>query len=392
MSPYFLNPALLKPTVVDNSGDIFVSKRIVSTIQECITSPPSEIRTKMKELTKDYERQQNHQRIQIDYDDPVLLDAYTINYLPRNTLIPKLGLFFYSYSATMFSNQDRLNILDIGSGTGAIPLGLLDMFQEPSLRHIKCDIYAIDSLTSALHKQNKLIKTYGLDGSTHDYDYADLSDPATYRKILKNKQPFDLIFCSNILSEMKYQHIENILSIIHNNLDNNGVCIIAESQNTPAKRACAYLSHHVDEYGLHVFYPCPPDISCTNPYCWKWFNHYFVCDDIQIGDEEFEITKKHTIFWRIITKQDLSVYQYLNSKRKNYNWGITRYARNKSCNEFCTENGQFDGTISPALAYHGPESPWSQIMGISDGDERIRVQWNPINDFKSCNSKINSEE
>lgn len=388
MMKYLLNPTLLKPLIVNSSGDIFVSEKIISTIQNSISSPAPELKTKLNTLKKQYEEQRNRLRIKIDYDDPVLLDAYIINYLPRNTLIPKLGLLCCSYHSAVLPNQSRLNILDIGSGTGAIPLGLLDLFQNSSLSHIKCDIYAIDSSESALAKQKKLIKIFGLDGSTHDYEFANLEDPDTYKKQLKDKQPFDIIFCSSVLSEMSSQYIENILAIIQDNLKKDGVCIIAESQNTPAKKACAYLSHHVNDYGLHIFYPCPPGIDCTNTHCWKWFNHYFECDDILIGNEQFEVTKKHTIFWRIIIKRPLSIYQYFKANKKNLNWGITCYAKNRTCNEFCTEEGQYYGTIIPQLEYHGLEGPWSQNIGVSSDNEQIRGQWNPINEFESCNSEI----
>jgi SAM-dependent methyltransferase len=292
----------------------------------------------------------------------------------------------------MLSISDRLNVLDLGSGTGGISLGLLDLFRQPQLDHIKCDIYAIDSSKISLSKQNQLINNYGLNGSTHKSDIADLTVPATYQKSLSEKSPFDFIFCANVLSEMNLAYVKNVLELIHDNLDEDGICIIAESQNTPAKTACAYLSRHVKEYGLHVFYPCIPNVECKQSECWKWFNHYFDCDDVLIGDDCFEIMKIHKVIWRILVKKPLSIYDYLNKRKNGLNWGVVRHNNGAEWDEFCTQKGQRNGIISPKLPSKVDQSPWSHIIGISADDQKVLSEWNPVDDFSNRNCKIEAIE
>jgi len=375
-----LSPTVLKPLVIDSSSRIFVSKKITNVIQQCINSQVSEIEPSITELWEDYDSQKNDPFVEIDYNKTPKIDAYTIKYLPRNTLVPKLGLLCCAYHSSVIPDKKRLNILDLGSGTGAIPLGLLDLFQNIDSSDTKCDIYAVDISYNSLLKQQKLISEFGLDGSTHSYDIADFSNPSSYRRKINVKGPFDIIFSANLLSELKPNKRSNILAIIRDNLKEDGICIIAESQISPAKTACAFLSHEVDKYGLSIFYPCPPDSICNNEDCWKWFEYKFTCDDVYVEQKKINVTKSHKLIWRIIVKRPLSIYDYLNKKKKHLNWGITR-PRGKR-NEFCTNKGQFDATIKSPLPINSKQK-WSQIIGMTD--DRIQASWNPFSDVTNCN-------
>jgi len=384
---YTLEPSLLKSLTVNSAGNIFVSSEIISAIESYIfSSSPSEISTNIEYLKEAFNRQQNYERIKINYTIP-LLEAYIVNYLPRNTLVSKLGLLCRSYHPQMLSIPAHLNILDLGSGTGAITLGLLDLFRRPELNHIKCDIYAIDSSKDSLAIQKKLVDNYGLNGSHHDYKQVDLTNPETYEDLLAKKPLFDFIFSANILSELEPQYRDNVLAIIRANLAEDGVCIIAESQNTPAKNACAYLSHNVNKYGLHIFYPCPPDINCINDQCWKWLHYSFQCANIHVGGTEFATNHDCNYFWRIIVKKKLSIYDYLKTNKKGLSWGITRHNYNTGWDEFCIKKEQFDGTIEPTLL-----DTWSHMIGTSDHDKSIPFQWNFTDGFSICSWRFNKKD
>ena len=263
---------------------------------------------------------------------------------------------------------------------------MLDLFNQPSLKQIKCDMYAIDSSIMALSKQKVLINTYGLNGSSHTIYQANLYDPATFNDFLKQNGPFDFIFSANVLSELKPEYIDNILGIVQKYLDPNGIYISVESQNTPAKRACPYLSHNAKNEGLFTFYPCPPDNTCVNSECWNWFVYNFVCNDVNYLGEVFPVTKTHTLIPRIFTKQPLSIYQHFNAKSSEANWGIVH--PHGSIYELCTETGQFIANINRRLGFWDTPDPWSHIIGFSNWNALIDYKWSIIDDFSSCDSKI----
>jgi SAM-dependent methyltransferase len=392
MTKYKLTPNILKPLIINNSNKPFVPQKILRTVQTSIKSSISDINKAISSLKMWYNLQQNNIKIIVDYNDPVLLEAYLADYFLRNTLVPKIGLLLRSYHPKTLITNDRIRILDLGSGTGAIPIGLLDLFQQPSLSSIKCDILSIDSSIYALAKQEDVINEFGLKGSTHRFSIADLNDPATYSSVLQNLPSFDLIFLSNILSELDSKYIANILKIIQDKLTPEGTCIIAESQNTPAKRACANVTKNISKYGLNLFFPCPPQIKCVKSECWKWFNISFDCPNLVIGSTPFKPTKNHKLFWRIITKQDSSIFDYFNSYNNNVSWGITCYYTQKECNEFCTEQGHFEGTIMPPIFSSSTTDPWSQIIGTTLDQQKILLKWDFIRDFEKCNYNIGKNQ
>ncbi len=387
-----LTPELLKPLFISSSGEVFVSKKITSTIESCVLSKPIDIKTKINYLNTEYKNQENDPWITINYNDPQLLEAYIINYLPRNTLVPKLGLLCCSYVPDMIVMKDRIKILDLGSGTGGISLGLLDLFSNPPLNKIKLDIFSLDISLVALKKQYDLITKYGLNGSSWVYHCADLTNPSTYKQFLEHNGSFDLIFSANVLSEMETKYIDNVLDIVRNYLESDGILISAESQNTPAKIACAYISQSVNKFGLTTFYPCPQNISCTEQMCWKWFNHRFICGDIRIGEEYFQVTKIHKIIWRIISKRQFHIYNYLHQISKDLNWGLTRSRTRDKFNyvedELCTTQGKYRAIISPQLD-DIEEGPWTHLVGINEEQKHIALKWSITDDISSCNSSIN---
>ncbi len=141
----------------------------------------------------------------INYTGPLTLDAYTAFYFNRNFCIPFVGLRDLLHNPAFQQLPSEINILDIGSGTGAIVLSLLWMFNQQPLSTVTLEITAIDSCAEALNRQEGIIRDAGFNMAHVKHLQQSICDTDSCIKIIRKKAPFNLVFIANCLTETPEQ-------------------------------------------------------------------------------------------------------------------------------------------------------------------------------------------
>lgn len=113
----------------------------------------------------------------LDYSGDVTIDAYSAYYLPRNSLVPKVAITCCAHSTAFQNLPSRLRILDLGSGTGSVVLGLLDLFRNKARSATRLAIVALDVSLEALRRQRQLVNHVGLHGSSLQCHLSEVGKP-----------------------------------------------------------------------------------------------------------------------------------------------------------------------------------------------------------------------
>jgi len=317
-----ITPDLIK-SLITQQGTLYVPKSITDAIGSCAISSANAIRDEGNRLREEYDRlSQKREPILIDYSGVVTIDAYTVYYLPGNTLVPKLSILYCAYNPAFQSLPEKLRILDVGSGTGGVILGLLDLFQNENLADTSLDIVAVDASAEALERQSLLVQHVGLHGSSYQCCQADLSDPSDYQDKLASRAPYSMVFAANIFAELTEQAIDALLEHITRQISDDGIIINVESQSNYAMRQRARIAKNAQVLGLHIYYPCPPNLPCPKSECWMWREDNFECPDIIIKDEPLETTQIQKAHWMIFCREDHSIHGMLTNKNSKVTWGI----------------------------------------------------------------------
>jgi len=316
-----INPDLIR-ALITQERTLYVPESITDAIGSHIVSSTTAILEEGKRLKEEYDRlSTKREPILIDYSGIVTIDAYTVYYLPRNTLVPKISILCCAYNPAFQSLPEKLRILDVGSGTGGVVLGLLDLFQNEALSDTQLDIVAIDASTEALKRQSLLVEHVGLHGSSHQCYQADLSDPNDYRGKLSTGAPYNMVFAANIFAELSEQATNFLLEHINQQMSDNGIFVNVESQSNYAMRQRARIAKIAQSLGFHIYYPCPPNLSCPKNECWMWREDNFECPDITTEGESLETTQVQKAHWTIFSRQDHSIHELLTSKNSKLTWG-----------------------------------------------------------------------
>jgi hypothetical protein len=206
--------------------------------------------------------------IEIDYHGITTIDAYSLFYLPRNIGIPWLAFRDLAVHPAFQSIPDNINVLDFGSGTGAVSLGLLQLYN-----HIKpfsngiINIVSIDVCNEALVRQKRLIKESGLKGN-HITIQSDLNDIKNSMDKLQKYGKYKFIFIANCFTELNNEIAKKWICNLAGLLDDTGAIIIAEAQRDYIKRTISILAADAINYGLFVYYPCVSLFCGRDNYCW----------------------------------------------------------------------------------------------------------------------------
>ncbi|MCJ7631266.1 methyltransferase domain-containing protein [Candidatus Bathyarchaeota archaeon] len=390
-----ISPTLIRGLITQN-GTLSVPQAIADAIGSCTTSEARSIREEGEQLKAKYNSFEDKEKPAVlDYSSDVTIDAYSVYYLPRNSLVPKVAIMCCSYSAAFQSLPSRLRILDLGSGTGGVGLGLLDLFHNKALLATCLDIVALDVSQEALRRQSQLVNHMGLHGSSLQCHRADLSDPKDYISKLPVGAPYDMVFAANILIELGEPTIDALLQHVVPLLSESGIVVVVESQSNYTKKQKARIAKDVKNLGLHIYYPCPPNLTCSRYSCWKWRNDEFECPSIMVHGEALETTKIQKAHWMILSKRSCSIYDILHSKNPQLVWGVAASGKVqieedkvKYDYEFCTENGWFPGTIEQEknkLLWPTEDEPFKRgtIVGITWDDKEIKEGWDIVSGFVS---------
>ena len=134
-----------------------------------------------------------------------------------------------------------------------------------------------------------------------------------------------MIFLANCLTELKHDVATNLIERLPEILADNGAIIIAEAQRNYIKKLIKTLAETAEEYGLHVYYPCPTT-GCpyTFPsWCWVWRYHEYDFPSIKVSGQSLQEEPRDELIssWLILTRQNVSIYDTFTKKRPDLLWG-----------------------------------------------------------------------
>jgi len=347
-----ITPELIEGLITEN-GSLFIPDSILKAIGKCLVSTPQKIEEEgivLKNLYQEYERNRKSEPAKIDYSDEITLDAYTVYYMPRSTLIPKVAIDLLSYCEGFQKIPQKLRILDLGSGTGGVVVGLLDLFNNDALSDIFLEIVAIDLSKAALGRQKEIIKHIGRSNSVLRYHSADLSALESCEEVLQHYAPYDLIFSGSLLTELDPTSVDALIKKLPTMLNGMGVVVIAEAPRDYVIKQIVRISNMARALDLHVYYPCPPKLECpkvAGKGCWVWRRDEFVCPEIDVKDECLQPTTIFPASWIILSTRPYSIYDGLQSQYPNLILGALAPGKrtvegdvSKQSLEVCTSKGR----------------------------------------------------
>ena len=375
-----------------------VPRTITRAISACVDPEPGNVRVAIDNLKNEYKKQSKSwsRPISVDYSDEATADAYTVCYLPRNTLIPKIALLACAHHPTLLAGlPSELRILDLGSGPGSVVLGLLDLFQSNTMSRVELDITALDTIPTFLAKQLALVQHMLRPGWSHRCRHVDLTEPEDYGPVLAEFGPYDLVFAANVLAELPETALDKLLGEVTQHLSDVAIVVNYESDSNFAKTVRPRLAGSVARLGLHVYYPCPPDQKCEERSCWKAREDAVECPEIVVGDESLETGSTQRSYLTVLSRQDASVYNILRSHNSGLVWGAQALHPPKTvaggfeyqC-DLCTERGQ-----DPRRIRTGSFVEWlggepinrNDLVGLSKDLTGIRECWDIADGFRTSN-------
>jgi len=393
-----ITPDLIKGLITRN-GNLYVPEYICDAIGSCVVSDPVVVQKEGERLKALYESYQTKlEPIKTSYLEDATIDAYSIYYLPRNTLVPKLALLVCAYHRTFQALPNKLRVLDLGSGTGGVILGLLDLFQNEPLSKISLDITAVDSSPGSLQRQRQLVNCVAPDSSVRCIE-ADLTSPKDYRPKLSTGTPYDMVFAANILTELEEPVIFILLQDVAGLLSENGLLISVESARDYTGQQFSRINKNAVGLGLNIYYPCPPQFSCQKPKCWMWREDEFECPDISVSNESVATTTVQKAYWLILCKQSCSVFDMLLERNPTYTWGIKAHIGKERTTEdkveqeyeVCTPEGlrklvHKRGKDQLFVLLESEPHKRGSFIGWT-ADFSVVETWDPISGFKVLKSK-----
>ncbi len=311
--------------ICTKDGLFHVPDGVKTAIEACLASnDENAITTEYRRLLAEFQTYENEMGpAHINYEGDLTLDAYTIYYLSRYTIIPSVALRDLTLHPFFQNVPDSFRVLDLGSGTGAVVLGLLSLFSTSPLSQVAVNITALDRCAEALNRQKSLIEKAGFNSKrVHHYE-EDLCDIDSCIKLSKKEGPYYLIFLANCLTELEPDVAINLVGRLPEILANNGAIVIAEAQRDYIKKLVRTLATTAESLGLHVYYPCPTTDCPYVPWCWVWRDHKYDFPSIEVNGQPLqeEARDKLTLSWLILTRQNVSIYDVFTKKRPDLLWG-----------------------------------------------------------------------
>lgn len=391
-----ITPGLVKKLITDASGKLFVPETITNAIGSCVFSDVDVVEQKGDWLKTLYDSYQTKMEpMSVDYSGDGTMDAYSVYYLPRNTLVPKVAILCCAYHPAFQQLPNILRVLDLGSGTGGVILGLLDLFQNKALSGTRLHIIAVDSSLQALTRQRLLVEKIGLNSSSLEQHQVDLSDSRSYQSKLLVGAPYDMVFAANILTELEPDKGDALFEHIASLLSDNGVIISVEAQRNYVMRQRVRMAKNAQQVSLHIYYPCPPNVVCSQSRCWMWRKDEFECPHIMVKGNPVESTNIQIAHWMILCTKACSIYDVLCNHNPELIWAVAAPYRPKFEGdkvkhgyEFCTEKGRYTGTITQ------DQEKWMWLMrdelfdrgsviGITADLKEIPEGWDIVSGFVS---------
>jgi SAM-dependent methyltransferase len=375
-----------KLVLTDN--ELFVPERITKAIGQSVVSSTEDVSDQINRLIAQYRKYiQRDEPTPVDYSGEATIDAYTVNYLPRSTLIPKLLFLSLAYHPAFQTINDELNILDLGSGTGGVVLGLLDLFEEKPFSGIKANIVSCEKSKLSLDRQKELLTRADYKPYNVQYYCNDVADAKTFDKYLSKFAPYDYIIASSLFVELSPEDIGVLLSKLPSIMASNGVLLVADPPRTYVDKLKISISKTLRDLGLSLFYPCPPGYECPRPKCkWVWLDFRFTCPDIEIDGELLGTNQRLQTTWSIFCRSKHSIYDVLQTIDAELTWGVSvpigdEFSPDEEMkHSICTANGPLTVKHTRKKALFRDRSEVilrGSIFGFNDDFSKVRV-WHPL--------------
>lgn len=309
--------------LVTVDGRLFVPEKITKAIGQTVVSDVTDISNEIDRLAALYKQyEERDEPTPVDYSSELTIDAYAIHYLPRSTLIPKLLFLSLAYHPAFQTIKDEVNILDLGSGTGGVVLGLLDLFKAQPFLSIKANIMSCERSQVALDRQIEILKCDEYQHFNVWHLPNNVADENIYDKGLLKLAPYDYIFAVNLFAELSLEDIKLILSRLQSIMAPNAVLLIADPPRTYVDGLQILISENLRSSGLFQYYPCPPGYKCPKTKCqWVWLSFDFICPDIQLNSGSLETNRRLTTTWSIFCHSEHSIYDVLQKEGDGLTWG-----------------------------------------------------------------------
>lgn len=176
--------------------------------------------------------------------------------------------------------NNRMSILDAGSGPGTITLSILDFLKKLqnvySSRNItvkmNIKIYSIEPVKENIDCFNELLSDYLTNGLCENTSVTMNSTMQVQVERAKISQAFDLLVFSNILAEMKTlpQHRADAVEKLASG--NDQTVIIVEPADLVNSKSLRITQNALMKKGFTVYGPCTPvwGIMCDCRDCWSF--------------------------------------------------------------------------------------------------------------------------
>jgi hypothetical protein len=374
--------------IIIHENKLFVPKSIISAVGSCISSTYQDVQDEFKILKEKYSSYDKlDEPIVVDYDNDSTIDAYSMAYFPRNTLLPKLLMLSIIEHPFFQDFPKELNILDLGSGTGGVVIGLLDLFRQEPFSKIHLQINACETCKRALTRQLALIKLLNTAKARIYHTTVDFRNLDVYQNSLRKLAPYDIIISGNFLTELSSDTIEQLFTYIPSILSDRGIFLIAEPPRVYTTKLTIKASKQLRDLGLYQFYPCPPEHKCKKERCFMWIDTEFKSPEMTIGDASFDIPTILKTTWVIFSKTKCSIYDIFGNHH-GWDFGVVSpYGRESNLTtdlqyEYCSNSGP------PTLThkrknlldiYNGKNVLLrGSIVGSAKDDKSKNVCWHPL--------------
>lgn len=327
--------------IFNSKGNLFVPENIEQAIVPCVKSHPNLIQQAGLELQRAY-KPTSH-AVTVDYDRVEIIDAYSFYYLRRNTLIPRIAFRDLCLNSNFQEFPDNLRFLDVGSGAGAVTLGLMEMFLHPQLQSIDIHVDAIDKSSLSLQRLKDLQNRAGLSQFSLTTMPVDINDPLQLESFLDSHPRYNFVFLANVFNEVEHSDACAVIGSIVRHLADNAAIVITSAQRDFIKELQPLLIEIGVKGGLNVYYPCP-SINVGVHDCWFWREHDYEYK-LSAIEKQFKNTNNReqlSATWLILSNAGLSIFDNFLVNYPALEWGVFRirgkYATVDKC-ELCTTSG-----------------------------------------------------
>ncbi|MBF0516695.1 MAG: class I SAM-dependent methyltransferase [Nitrospirae bacterium] len=310
-----------------NSGRRFIlPDNISQSIEKCLESSNSDINN-ASHVLKDQLRGNYSSSKHTEYTNVAVVDAYTIEYLPRYFFIPHIIFRDLALCRELVGFGITIRILDMGSGTGAVSLGVYDLFSNDTFNDYSVDLVAVDKSEAALTRQFCLINQVGFRYDLFHCEALDISDIDKVSQFLKRNKPWDIIISANFIVELDVHIQKSLIALLSRYLSEFGSLVICEPPQDYAKIIIHNIADVIKDSGLTVYYPCSAPWSCKpkKVKCWIW-RDYDIIDPIKPisrEDESIELNStKLQMSLVILNKCNKSILEFFKNNRPDLTWSI----------------------------------------------------------------------